>query len=174
MCGLLVTHQSGLEQDMSVSCGCTTTMYDFNAPLWFPTTPRNYNDGPDFINVFNLHFMAVGLGIASPRQGIMQETKTAILKEQKTTARCTGEKEASFLLGGGNTKRWEEGSTFVRTIGPSFHNIVPSGRLERKCKATMLATAHVDVTCYCCCCCLRIPWFTYLPTRSLGMRKDEY
>lgn len=27
--------------------------------------------------------------------------------------------------------------------------------------------------CYCCCCCLRIPWFSYLPIRSLGMRKTS-
>lgn len=33
------TVQYGHEQDTSVRCGCTTTMYDFNAPLWFPTTP---------------------------------------------------------------------------------------------------------------------------------------
>ena len=38
----------------------------------------------------------------------------------------------------------------------------------------MLATAHVDVTCYCCCCRLRIPGFSYLPIRSLGIRKEEY
>lgn len=91
-------HQSGHEQDMSVSCGCTTTMYDFNAPLWFPTTPGITIMDPILL-MFSI-FILWRLVRVSPDQGkgIMQEIKTAILKEQKTTARGTGKRAASLLL----------------------------------------------------------------------------
>lgn len=79
------TIQFGHAQDTSVSCGCTTTMYDFNAPLWFPTTPGITIMDPILLMFSIFTFMAACSGIARPKQGIMQEIKTAILKEQKTT-----------------------------------------------------------------------------------------
>lgn len=56
------------------------------------------------------------------RQGIMQQIKTAILKEQKTTARGTDGKEeaASFILEDGARRERDERSTFVRTLGPKL------------------------------------------------------
>lgn len=106
----------------------------------------------------------------------MQEIKTAILKEQKTTARCIGKKAASFLLVGGIRRDEKRHQLLFEPLVQAFTISSREGGL-REGGGPQCWRQHMlmlPVTCCRCCCCLRIPWFSYLPIRNLGMRKDGY
>lgn len=75
---------------------------------------------PIFINVFNLHFMAVGLGIARPRQGVMQErSRQPFRKSKDHSERYWGKRRLAFIL----EEKTRRGINFCSNLGPQASSL---------------------------------------------------
>lgn len=88
--------------------------------------------------------------IARPRQGNYARDQDSHFERAKdhTQQEVPGKGRLAYYWSDGTRRDEERDQLLFEPFGPSFRNVVLLGRLPRESKgfATMLATAHVDVT----------------------------
>jgi hypothetical protein len=129
---------------MSASCGCTTTMYDFNAPLWFPTTPGITTMDPILL-MFSI-FTPWRLVWGSPDRGraSCKRVQDRYFERAKTTARILGVKGGLSFQTEDGTRRAGRGiQSFVRTLGPELFQCRPASKALCKSGGSLYWQRHM-------------------------------